>query len=40
MACLEALLAKAPNYRLVEEKVELAADVGTVSGYRTVTVRV
>jgi cytochrome P450 len=40
IACLEALLAKAPNYRLVEEKVELAADVGTVSGYRTVTVRV
>jgi cytochrome P450 len=40
IACLEALLAKAPNYRLVEEKVELAADVGTVSGYRTVTIRV
>jgi cytochrome P450 len=39
IACLEALLTKAPNYRLVEDKVELADDVGTVSGYRTVTIR-
>jgi len=37
-ACLEALLQKAPRYRLVEDKVELAKDIGTVAGYNAVPV--
>jgi len=39
-ACLEALLQKAPNYRLVESGVEFAKDVGTVAGFKTIPIKV
>ena len=39
-ACVEALLQKAPNYRLVESGVEKAKDIGTVAGYNRIMVRV
>jgi cytochrome P450 len=37
-ACLEALLQKAPHYRLNESGVELATDIGTVAGYNTIPI--
>ena len=37
-ACLNALLSKAPNYKLVEEEVELAKDIGTMAGYDKVPI--
>jgi len=39
-ACVEALLQKAPNYRLVESGVEKAKDIGTVAGYNRIMVKV
>jgi len=35
-AFLEALLDKAPDFRLVESEIELADDIGTVAGYNKV----
>ena len=37
-ACLNALLTKGPNYKLVEEEVELAKDIGTMAGYDKVPI--
>jgi cytochrome P450 len=37
-ACLDALLSKAPDYKLVEEEVELARDIGTMAGYDRVPI--
>jgi len=38
IACLDALLSKGPNYKLVEEEVELANDIGTMAGYDKVPI--
>ncbi|WP_448661602.1 cytochrome P450 [Sphingomonas sp. CJ20] len=38
-AALEALLAAAPDYRLIEEQMEFAEDVGVVFGYNKLPIR-
>jgi len=39
-ACIEALLQKAPHYRLIESGVEKAQDIGTVAGYNRILISV